>query len=491
MPNSVVRSGSDMNRNAASARQPGQPTRFRKIPFLIAGETILVALVLLAFYKGAIVWTVAVIAIPIHFLLVAVLFRSDFGLLIFFSALYPLSILALLPPPYMNFGLYFGVVVLLVLLHIYEPAVGLRAASWPSPIEMAALLTIGVTACIASLFAVIRGDGFRTAHLLTMSLLLLTAIAYAVVPGTSRQLRMLLRVLLVSYAIACLAIPFFIFRATGFTGGKTFDTLFGTPNLNLVGMVAAACAAIIFGLLSGASGKERLLLILTLAVTVAAVLFSRSRGAWAGVGLAMLYMLIRMRSFKLILILAVIVAVLMTQDILRISLEVRVEQTGAEDPSLLGRFVIWRTAFDMLKDHWLFGVGVENFRRLKFSYGFPRFIDPAYWHGTHNMFLEQFVSLGIFGGIAFLFLPIRIFARLDRLARRRKAGQERGLATGLCAGLLAFSTHCMIDSPGWHRASFVFWGVLLGAALAAVRLLSTESRSTEPAKPLKHGSSSP
>lgn len=447
----------------------------RVIAGVILCEVVLVALFLAALQWSGMMWAVTVLAIPLQLLVVAVLSRSDFGLLLFFSVLYPLAILALLPHAYVELGLFIGVLGLVVVLVFLDLMVGTRSALGLGRLESLALLVIAGAAIAASLFAQARGYGFRHSHLFTLMLVLVATAVYAVVPGSSRQLRILVVTVVVAYAVACLAVPPFLARVGGFVGRKTFDTLFGRPNLNLVGMVASAGAAIMLGFLPGSNRGARVIQAAALAVLVAIVLVSRSRGAWLAFGVAVMYFLVRMRSLRYILVVAGLVALLMTQDILRLSFEVRAEQTGSGDPSMLGRFVIWRTAFDMFRANWVLGVGVENFRYLKFSYGFPMLMDPKYWHGTHNMFLEQFVSLGVLGGGAFLALPIVTLVRLDRLVRRIR-GSERSLAVGLSAGLLAFFTHCMLDSPGWDRASFVFWGVLLGLSIAATRLLDVSGR---------------
>lgn len=436
----------------------------------VALECLFLALFFIGLAANRFLLVVAALAVPVHLFLLVWFFNSNFRLVAFFSALFPFATLALLPYEYAELGLYLGVLGLVVCLMAVDGAFS-RSGHYrrAGRSTVVALLVIVLAAMLASVLAWARGWGFRVTHLISLLLVLLAVWVYAVVPDSIAQLRVLVYVLIAAFAAACLTLPYFLQHAGGFATRKTFDTLFGRPNLNLVGMIAAAGVSILLGAVHDSRQRGLPWHLLGMAVLLPVLLFSKSRGAWLGFGVALIYVAVRMRSIKLVVIMAVLAAALLTQDVFRFSLAVRAEQTGTQDPSLLGRFVIWRTAWDVFRSNWLFGVGVENFRHVKFSFGFPRIMDPANWHGTHNMFLEQFVSLGVAGGVAFLLLPLSAFLRLDCLLRRHCAS-PRGLMVGLNAGLLAFGVHCMFDSPGWNRASFVFWGVLLGLVVAAGRL---------------------
>lgn len=416
----------------------------------------------------------AALLLPLHLALVVVLFRSDYHLLAFFSALFPLSGLELLPHVYREFGLFLGVLGLLAIVMLTDSVTTRNRRSRRTDRTVATLLVVIVlTAVVADAVAVLRGSGIRVSHTLVLIVVLLAVWVYATVPESIRHVRRLAYLLVGVYALSFVFLPLLL-RSTGyFVTTKVFTSLFGRPNFNLVGMIAAACCGILLGMVLDAKGWKRAALLAASVVVLAVVLYSRSRGAWFGFAICFLYILVRARSLKLLLVAAAVVAVLLSLDVFRFAFQVRAEQTSAGDPALLGRFVLWRTAWNAFRSNWLIGIGVENFRYLKTDFGFPTLtmLEPKFRHGTHNLFIEQFVGLGAVGGMAFLVLPLIAVARLNRLANRTARGSPRGLLLGLSAGVIAYGSHCLLDSPSWNTSTFVLWGVLLGLAFAAVRVV--------------------
>jgi len=211
-------------------------------------------------------------------------------------------------------------------------------------------------------------------------------------------------------------------------------------------------------------------------VLLAALAYTRSRGAWVGLGAAFVYYLARTRTLRLTLVAAVAIAALLSVDVLRSSLLSRVEATSAQDPSLMGRLLLWRWALRVAQDNWLLGVGMENFRFVKHLYEYPDFLDVHRVFNTHNLYLEFLADLGFGGLFGLLWLQIGSVVRLDRLVRR-EGRPNRGIGLGLNAGIIAFSVHGLMDSLTWQHGAFILFGIVVGLAMCVRRLQECQSGS--------------
>ena len=433
---------------------------------LVAGESVWLACAAYAYLRGQMQGVVLALGLPLHVALMLVFLRSNSLLLRFFVAVYPLTVFELLPHGYRDFGLYGGVLVLVAVLAAIE---GSGATGGPASGDRGiaiALWTVAVMIFVAGVHAAAVGNmsapiaRYSVAALLTV----LCIAVFGSVPRSAGEVQSLLLVLAYVTAAASLVLPII----AGHTLSKVFVTPFGDGNLNLVGMVVGPLCALLFGLLFGSKPEKPVRVIAAAAVLVTILIFSRSRGAWVGFVLAYLYLMLRLKSRGLMIVGVCVAGLVLSSDLLRLSVVARAEQTSLEDPSFLGRLFLWRVAASAFSRNWLLGMGVEAFRFHKYDYGFPKVMDPLTWHGSHNLFLEQFLSLGVIGGAAFICIAVKTFLGTDRVARSR-SGPERGLAVGLCAAIIAYGAHCMIDSPGWHAPTLMLWGILLGSAYAVWR----------------------
>jgi len=455
---------------------PRSPRVHGVVPLLVVELVCILAFaVLMAAGKSG--SALAVLIGPMQIALVIALLRSDMLLLSYFSLVSPLATVELLPLGYQKFALQVGVLGLigvLALLDHSRPGQPPRRAMPPG--ALAALQVMAVAIVLATIHAVVRGWWSMWMLRLTSEMLfvLLAVWIFSTVPRTLHDVRELVYFLAFGYVLACLAIPFITSLPALLTSTKVIDSPFGggaRANMNLVAMAAGPIAALLLGVLHDPVKPHlKAWLAMSVTVLVTTLAISQARGAWLGFGLAVLFLGVRFRSLALVVLPLAGASFMFLVGALRNAVEARVEQTGLQDPSLVGRLLLWATAAKVFASNWVLGIGVENFRQLKYSYGFPRFLDPLTWHGAHNMFIEAFVSTGIFGGTAFLFLPFYAVTGLERRIRARKLEGHRGLAAGVNAAIIAYGVHCLMDSPGWHAPTFLLWGVLLGLALALQRI---------------------
>ncbi|MCG8352430.1 MAG: O-antigen ligase family protein [Chloroflexales bacterium] len=131
------------------------------------------------------------------------------------------------------------------------------------------------------------------------------------------------------------------------------------------------------------------------------------------------------------------------------------------------RLKTWASAWAMVREHPIFGIGLDQFGRL-----YPQYIDPSlvetnerFTAHPHNLLLDIWLRMGLLGMAAFAWLVGSFYYRAIAMT---SAASQPGLAQYLRAGLLAVMTaalvHGLVDSfYFWPDLAFAFW-LLLGLA---------------------------
>ena len=248
------------------------------------------------------------------------------------------------------------------------------------------------------------------------------------------------------------------------------------------------------------------ILALALCILLLLVLYlSQSLGAWVAISIAVLFIValsIRKRKHILVGGLVMVIALgaillVFHKPITAFVFEHHVSTTGVS--TLTKRLYLWESAVRMIRDHPWFGVGMENWL-CYYSYNSicfdPALLNHHYWilrdpvtgaltglqyeptlSHPHNIFLHVWVSMGIFGLLAFvgvLVLFFWLFARILMSLRGAKAGGDlylRWMTLGVGAAMLAALVQGMVDSAFLAQdLSFCFW--MLVTALLALRVLT-------------------
>lgn len=188
-----------------------------------------------------------------------------------------------------------------------------------------------------------------------------------------------------------------------------------------------------------------------------------SRGAMLGLMFAAgLFVLL---SEKRLIPLGVILLLLMP-FILPESLWARIASSVTmSDSSSLYRMSIYSAAFDIIQHYWTTGIGVGAFNEI-----YPLFsFEAANAYHAHNLFLQEFIELGIVGFIVmvllFLFFFQKLYSAMRVVPRRFKF--LLGAVFGGFAGLLlqGMTDHLWFD----YRIVLFFW-CFIGIGMAAVRV---------------------
>ena len=232
------------------------------------------------------------------------------------------------------------------------------------------------------------------------------------------------------------------------------------------------CLAV--GLAAGSSGRVRTVRGGAAALLGLAVVFSFTRGIWLALvaALAIFVVTFARRAAPAIVGIgaAAILAVLLTPSSLR-TRALSMADTGTN----VERLLLWETAWNMVRDRPLLGVGIGNYRLYQGDY--VRREVPLRMTRTHvhNIWLQAAVERGVLGMLALLWLSVAIITEGFRAVRRLPAG---GLAHALAAGSLAALSGFLIDgfvqnNFGDSQVALLFWlvagiVVVCGRSAAAI-----------------------
>ena len=230
-------------------------------------------------------------------------------------------------------------------------------------------------------------------------------------------------------------------------------------------MMAPLCA---YGVFYFHSRARRIMSLLCLGLTLGGIACSYSRGPYLAlvVVFAVLLFYGRKAAWKLLCAMAVGLAGLSVaaSGVFRRLLTL----FHPEDISVNTHAQIWRACFDLLRGHWLFGLGtgVDNVRRaLHGTYH----IDQPH---AHNILLELLLENGVVGAALFLFVLGLLAVRLLRMAKQ--GGRARGAAVTLLAAVAGFCACGMTDDLFYGLKPLCYFLLLLGLSECAVHIYAPQ-----------------
>jgi putative inorganic carbon (HCO3(-)) transporter len=145
--------------------------------------------------------------------------------------------------------------------------------------------------------------------------------------------------------------------------------------------------------------------------------------------------------------------------------------------TFVGRGRIWAATFRMLRDHPVFGAGINAYQSTMAPYRVAdRNLVPEPY--PHNIFLTSWTELGLLGLIVFAYMLLALIVQPFR-ALRRATDDHRPLLWGLGSAFAMVLAHGLVDSPYWKNdLSAEFW---LLAALEIVVLKAVYANADSPA----------
>lgn len=119
------------------------------------------------------------------------------------------------------------------------------------------------------------------------------------------------------------------------------------------------------------------------------------------------------------------------------------------------RWQIWQTSIEMIKSHPVLGIGLGNYQNVfsnltKDRVNFPEFISPLAL-SSHNVFLMFYLTTGLFGFLAFIWLLIFFY-------RAGFSQFKNDWSKILMAAMTALVLQGLVDTPYFKNdLSLIFW----------------------------------
>ena len=202
----------------------------------------------------------------------------------------------------------------------------------------------------------------------------------------------------------------------------------------------------------------------------ACLIYTWARGAWLGFLFAAVVFLLMWNRRTMGVLLAAVLALPVAVPFLPESIVSRFSSIGdLTDTSTNYRVYIWRGSTNMLKDYWLTGIGVgeQAFDKIYPYYSFAGIEKAPH---AHNLFLQLFIEVGIFGFLVFVAMLLCVFQTGFSLAKHGEDKTVRLCGCGALCGVLAALVQGMTDYVWYnYRVFFVFW-LMIGLVSAAHRI---------------------
>ena len=185
-----------------------------------------------------------------------------------------------------------------------------------------------------------------------------------------------------------------------------------------------------------------------------------SRGAWLGIAAGLAFIALasdkRMRIAMIVLLVVGVIAII---PFLHTERAQSLFQIGTGTGFF--RVSVWESAIAMIRDHPIFGVGLDNF-----LYEYPQYIKFDAWREPnlshpHNIVLDFWARLGIAGVVVLIWFVVEFYRRGIRNLGEL-GGTERALVIGLMASMTAALAHGMIDAAYFYVDLAFVWMLTLG-----------------------------
>ncbi len=248
-------------------------------------------------------------------------------------------------------------------------------------------------------------------------------------------------------------------------GVRRVRGVYGSPN-NLALFLERAMPMLAVGLLWPIGRRRRWLYSLALLPVLACLVLTFSRGALllAVPAAALCVGILRGRRALLVTVVMLVIVVLAVLPFA--GTERFASLWNVQSGTTFFRFQLWRATLNLIADHPLTGVGLDNFL---YQYR-TRYVLPAAWQELdlshpHNLVLDFWVRLGVLGVFLLLWLEVAFFRRSLSLFRKSARSSLRPLSAGLMASMVAALAHGLIDQ-GFFLVDLAFVFMLIQGMLS-------------------------
>ncbi len=240
--------------------------------------------------------------------------------------------------------------------------------------------------------------------------------------------------------------------------------------------------------------NQKVFILITIIISIAAIALSQSFGALIAVFLSIIFFLILYNKLSRKLALIIILISALGLFIYQPAYKYAKQRVFLKDLSGQIRKQQWKETLEMLKDARIItGAGLNNYQVSLNPYHqegiFVKNDDPKWHHKTvwdeeyrkqvwqpveiylypHNIFLNFWTELGLFGAILFMFLMIKVL--LELIIKSRKVDkQQRAIILGIIGSLITIIIHGLVDVPYFKNdLAILFWLIIALAAIVKLR----------------------
>lgn len=188
------------------------------------------------------------------------------------------------------------------------------------------------------------------------------------------------------------------------------------------------------------------------------LLLAYSKAGLITVVICFVFYLFRKINLKKIIVMCIIVAGLM--PVVYQGYNKRMNFKNVDNVISAGaRIELYKTSIKVLKENYIiFGIGLNEFSKIKFNFGFKRWLDPEGGMSSHNMYLDFWMGFGLLAFVSFFYILIRILIGLLRMNNSELNGYRYGLA--FC--IISFLAHGFMDNNLTEGYSTIGFFMLLG-----------------------------
>ena len=279
-------------------------------------------------------------------------------------------------------------------------------------------------------------------------------------------------------------------------------SFFGYPNA--IGLFLAPMIMLFIGqLFSKTTKKEKLFLSFTIITSILAIFFAQSYGAMAGLIVALLvFGLFINKKLRIVAVSGAVVGLVIIFSYVPLRQFV-IQKVTLNALSGQIRQQQWiETKKMLLNNRILQGAGLSGYQKAVVPYHqegiFLKNDDPNWlekirtsaqyrqqmWQPTeiymypHNIFLNFWSELGIFGALLFCWIIAKFLWQSGRFFLKEKTNTERFIALGLFTSMIALVIHGLVDVPYFKNdLSALFWISI--AMLGGLTLKQNEKNSSK------------
>ena len=254
-----------------------------------------------------------------------------------------------------------------------------------------------------------------------------------------------------------------------FGGDVRISGTIGAPNMAAAYLAMMMAVAVGVALADG-SRADRYLGRIGLAMATVPLILTSSRGGWLSFATALGTILVfgrRRIPWRIVGVVFVFLALLVVPFTGAIGQRLNSDDNG----SAAARMPLNKLAFDMIVDHPLAGVGINNFALAMEPY-LTRDFSGDFLYTVHNTYLLVWAETGIGGLIVFAWL---LFAALRQGSRcwRSRDPLFAFPALGCAAAIVGFMVQMLFDPFRTDAANYMLW--LLAGLITAMTRLSTRT----------------